>query len=63
MTIAKEVWTDRSKNLPDDKNAFLDFLGSFSQWMSAMVRVQRPMLLRVKVGRVVFIGSFAFTLK
>ncbi len=46
----------------NDEYALVDLAGSFAQRMRAMIGVQVSVLLRIKVGRVVVVLTFSFTL-
>jgi len=46
----------------DDEDSAIKFSGSLSKGMSSMVAVERAVLFRIEIGRIVFILAFALTL-
>ena len=46
----------------NDQNALVELTGSFAQCMRAVVSIQRAVLFRIEVGRIVVVLAFSLTL-
>lgn len=49
--------------LPNDKNALIEFSCSFTKSMSSLIGIQRWMFFPVEIWWIIFVLSFAFTLR